>query len=52
MTNGPVEGAFTVYHDLLSYKSGTPIINFSSALGKLKSCYIASTYLFSLKDEI
>lgn len=25
MTNGPVEGAFTVYEDFLQYKSGTVI---------------------------
>jgi hypothetical protein len=25
MTNGPVEGAFTVYQDFLQYKSGTVI---------------------------
>ena len=26
MTNGPVEGAFTVYEDFLQYKSGTVYI--------------------------
>jgi cathepsin B len=25
MTNGPVEGAFTVYEDFVQYKSGTVI---------------------------
>lgn len=29
MTNGPVEGAFTVYEDLLQYKSGKNKNDFS-----------------------
>ncbi|XP_059468503.1 cathepsin B [Neocloeon triangulifer] len=33
MTNGPVEGAFTVYHDFLSYKSGVYQHVTGSALG-------------------
>jgi len=33
MTNGPVEGAFTVYQDFLAYKSGVYQHTSSSALG-------------------
>jgi len=48
MTNGPVEGAFSVYEDFLQYKSGTVIyIMICSHICNVVCLHLLFTHIFS-----